>query len=462
MFPCSFTDPHTQVAFSFNVGTVMHFVDFPHRLGSPRAAVQYILPDVVESLVSHEENHGKTVDLFNVLHNHLGVATTAASEVVCKASFVLNAYDTVHQTLYPLLPIFRGTVQKHDHHQDSLPFLQNRLHEIVQVAQLVASSGILALSTNPRPRVPTFERACLRLLARAAGATANLSAKKWHQQTILAIDGSTKLLHQMVLCHGCLHALLTYTEHALSPIAVSMTQRAVMNFVKECNHLLLMACPEARSSIFPGGDPCFEDLRPERMHAFGPLIFDEWKRSVDTTSLSRDLLLLCNILKDFVKPQAQLRKTIRHIHQQIPHTTVFLHGFVSPSILLKAHEVAQMPPPPRNLTSVYRHLIKQQVRLAVQSPEGFNITKTLSFFLHFYETVKPPIYSSAILTLRVYQMYRALCRMLDDIPPCANVPISLFFQAPSETLVADPFCWMSTSFFQDLATLKREILAQDS
>ena len=88
--------------------------------------------------------------------------------------------------------------------------------------------------------------------------------------------------------------------------------------------------------------------------------------------------------------QRSHRHTLRMVHeiQRRYPPRLFFHGFVSHNVLMKAHEVAQLPPPARNLTNVYRRFIKQRARVAVLAPEGFHLESTLAFFQSFYEQVR--------------------------------------------------------------------------
>lgn len=64
----------------------------------------------------------------------------------------------------------------------------------------------------------------------------------------------------------------------------------------------------------------------------------------------------------------------------------------------------------------------------------------MAFFQSFFEQVRPPIYSSALLTLRVYELYRAACLVL-GLTPSSLESLDTIFQGPSETLVPEPLLW---------------------
>jgi hypothetical protein len=440
MFPSCIVDPRSHVTFYFEEATVAYFTEFPVRLNDAAKVVQYILPDVVSSLVN-EGNHFQEVDLDAVLTVLVGVDAKVVQEIVPQMHQILEAVAAIDRILCPpsrdLDPLPQWEPSR------AFPLLDERLERVVEVARIVAVSDIL-LPTACRsgtPPLQKFRKACQKLCFRAAEPCGFFPVQKLRDKTLRALHASSMLVHEMAVCYGGLAALVvSASDKGFPPIVRSMADRAAINFGHECKLILRIACPDAAADILPD-DASFHWCRLGRMAAFQGVMFDHWQKQADMTRLSKDLLVLANILRDVAKQPAQ-RHTLRivyEIQRRYPNR-LFLQGFVSHNVLMKAHEVAQLPPPPRNLTSVYRRLIKQQARVAVLAPDGFHLDRTLAFFRCFFEQVRPPIYSSALLTLRVYKLYRAACLVLELTPsPCPC--LQTLFQGPSETLVPKPMLW---------------------
>lgn len=456
-FPSEIVLAPSNAVITFASSATTHFQKHPESLSSLPEVLKFALPDIVTSILSFE-NHGKEVDLHTLLVKELGLDVGVAEGAADAIRRILLAVDQIHHCLHPLdKSTARARVVYAGECAFSNPGLASNLDAIVKTAKGFAESDLLReyLATHePQGTLQRFQRACVKLCVQAAHSDTSVSLGRLKDRMAHAVDVAACLVKEIATCHGFLDALVTMTDTtrpgAFPALLGSMCRRAALNFARECTSMLRMVCPEAAETIAQGleGDPVFSAFRLESIVKYQALIFDTWQHNPSTTILSQDLLFLAQILRDFQKTppfDALVRRTpisrlVEEIEDCFPNR-IIIHPIASHRVLATANEAASMPPPPKNLGKVYQFLIKQQAANAVRSEQGYDVNTTLSFFRDFYRRVQPPVFSSGILALRVYQVYRDVCVIL-GLTPSAALPERAFFEKhPSETLVPDPFHW---------------------
>ena len=131
MFPLSIVDPLSHATFYFDAATVAYFTEFPVRLDDAAKVIQYILPDVVSSLVN-DGNQNEGVDLERVLTSLLGVDAGVADEVVPQIHQIVHTIATIDRILRPPSdPLPRWEPSR------AFPVLDERLERVVEVSRIV-------------------------------------------------------------------------------------------------------------------------------------------------------------------------------------------------------------------------------------------------------------------------------------------------------------------------------------
>lgn len=450
-----FFSPENQATFKLGNESTSYFKQHPEALGDSRQVLKYILPEIIEGALC-PENHGKHVDLAVLLSQEIGVDPSIVNGIADAVCRTLFAMDKIHACLHPLEgPLPRCQVDYDSPSNPPNPALSQDLDRVVGMARTLAASDVLHTYLQhhkPQTTLQRFERACFKLCVQAASSDKSITVDKLGDRMAHALDVSAALVREIAKCHGFLDALMTMADAAspaaFPPLLRSLCRRAVLNFTGECVNVLNKVCPEAAGEITGNAEtPDFQAFRLEQIMKHQALIFDTWKLNTDMTSLSRDLLHLARICRQFAKTppfdvfasRTPILRLLDEIEDCFPNR-IILHPIASHNVLVRANEEARMPPPPKNLGRVYRFLMKQQVTNAVLSEQGYDLSTTLKFFQEFYKRVRPPVFSSGILALRVYQLYRDVCVILGLTPEPA-LPEKAFFQNVSETLVPDPFTW---------------------
>lgn len=434
-------------------------------LANVRPVMKIVLPDILEKVVS-PENHDQPLDARRMLVEMLPqkFPPQEIDSMLHALQQVVQAMDKIHAILHPMgTPLARAQLEV------VLPQcvvddqLQHKLDQVIGMVSAFATNDALRsyLQTQPQHarghNIQKFQQASFKLCWQAVSPKDNQwSVDRLREKMIHALDMSSQLVNEISKCHGFLNDLSTMAEQeSQPPLLTSLVQRALLNFRQECLKCLMKTCPGAVDSICGGSFlekgllPPLDRFRVENMVKHQAIILDMWTGKADLTSISRDLIVLAQIFHDFAKnppfsifvKHTNVSDILETILQTFPSEKHFMYTVTSGKVLAKANRKGNFYPPLKSLSQVYKRLIKRRVMDAVLVKKKYDLDATLRYFQDFYHEVRPPIFNSGILAMRVYQVYRDVSIIL-GLPLDVPLPEKSFFQDISETLVLDPFCWV--------------------
>jgi hypothetical protein len=438
--------------------------------------MKIVLPDILATLVS-PENHDQPLDARRRLVEMLprDFPTQDIEAMLQALQQVVQAMDKIHVLLDPNgNPLARAQlVEVLPPPPPSVLYdqLQHKLDQVVDVVLTFATNeGVRSyLQTQPQhargANIHNFQQASFKLCWQAVSPKhAQWSVDRLHDKMIHALEVSGQLVNEISKCHGFLNDLSTMALHesqgtrtgGFPPLLASFVKRALLNFRQECLKCLTKTCPGAvdvicgDSFLETGLLPPLDRFRVDNMVKHQGIILDMWTGKADLIPISKDLVVLADIFHDFAKnppfslfvKHTRVSDLLERILQTVAPERRFVHTVTSGKVLANANRVGNFHPPMKSLTQVYKRLIKRRVMDAVLVKKKFDLDATLRYFQEFYHEIRPPVFNSGILAMRVYQVYRDVCILL-GLPMDVPLPEKSFFQDISETLVPDPFCWVS-------------------
>lgn len=435
----------------------------PDILCKPKSFLRYVVPSILRGLMS-QENQKHTIDLKRLLleENLSKLESAQLDFVVGCVQDVLDAMQEIHATLNPEPS---GAQDKtrirriHNATSSNDTTIRGKLNMVLDTVKAFCEKEAISTYLREYPthvgqNLVKYQEACHELCIQALEDKASWSSCLQRLTNTLdeALHMSYALIAEICKVQGFLQQLMTLTDptsrRPLHPLLHSLCRRAILNFSKDCRRMLETCCPEGAGVIFGNTlRTTFHSFHTDHLCKFEGVIFDTWTNQADTHDASKSLIILCDVFRNFIKrspfdvftTQTELHSILESIEQAFPNR-FYLQVVTTIEILKKAIKVAGITAPfPTSMSGVFKCLVKKRAREAVNAGH-FDVQAELRFYQQFYTQVLPTTYSSGILALRTYQVYRDLCSLLGlHFHACAE---RVFFEDVCETLILDPFDWV--------------------
>lgn len=448
------------VTLDFQENTIDRVMARPEILYKSRPYLKYIVPDIIRCL-TREDNANKSIDLGCILVKHeLSKHDPAQLDFILGCvTDVLDAMKDIHASLHPRMKTPFPMVQLKNNASSNDPSILSKLDMVVGMVKDFANTEAISTYLREYPNLvghnlQKYQETCFKLCVQVLEDRSSWMSNLQHLKDRIekALHVSYGLIAEMSKVHGYLQQMQTLTDPAskrhLPPLLQSMTRRAVHNFTKDCRKILEAVCPDGVSVIF--GDTIrtrFDTFQADQLCRFEGVIFDTWANRADMHDASKSLIMLCDVFRNFAKrspldvfdTHTELSSILQNVDESFP-SRFYIQSITTVEILEKATKVAGISGvSPNSISSVYRHLVKKRAREAVNAGR-FHVQTELRFFQIFYKQVLPTMYSSGILAMRTYQVYRDLCSIMGlPFEPYAE---KVFFEHTCETLILDPFDWV--------------------